>query len=176
MEIKKSFQGGVVPGPHQVTLITSGDTNPNIMAVSYVGQLTDNIFYISVRSSRYTNNLIKQHRLFGINFMETKHFKETDFCGMVSGRHVDKSKISGLTIESSEYGIPLIKESPLSIECELVDTIHLGAHDIFIGRVLCTRRRKKNPDWLFHDEFEYFGKKGILGNLFDAGKEMLRNS
>lgn len=172
MEIIKpeNMRIGVVPGPKIVTLVTCGTIEkPNIVAVSYVGQITDRLMYVSLRPSRHSNQVIKSNRLFVINYVGADLVKEADFCGIYSGRDTDKFKKTGLSIDPNQE-IPMISESPLSLECALKDVSRIGEHDVFFGDVKKAVRRKNERNWLYHDNFEYFGNGNLIGNLFQRGK------
>lgn len=164
---------GVVPGPKPVTLVTCGSyNNANIITVSYAGQLSDKLMYIAIRPSRYSNKLIKDKRKFGINYMDTKFVKEVDYCGLVSGRNIDKFKATRLTREKGISEVPLIAEAALSLECEVRDGFRIGEHDIFVGEVKSIRRKGESIDWLFHDGFDYFGQKGFVGEVYKIGRHL----
>ncbi|MFH1307540.1 MAG: flavin reductase family protein [archaeon] len=164
---------GVIPGPKPVTLVTCGTyEEPNIITISYVGQLSDRLMYIGIRPSRHSNKLISEQRKFGINYMGADYVKETDYCGLVSGRDVNKFEVTKFTKQKGITGVPLIKESPLSVECELTEILELGDHDLFIGEVKSIVKNEGETDWLFHDYFEYFGKQGVVGRLFECGKNL----
>ena len=158
---------GVVPGPKLVTLISCrSDEKPNIVTVSYVGQITDRLMYISLRPSRYSNSLIRHSKKFGINYISSNLVKEADYCGIYSGKNTDKLKVTGLTVDDSN----LINETSLSLECSLKDIKKIGEHDVFFGKVTKAVKRKEEYDWLYHDNFEYFSKRGSLGKLFEVGR------
>ncbi len=165
---------GVIPGPKPVALVTCGEPEKsNIITVSYVGQLSNGLMYVGIRPSRYSNRLIRKNKKFGINYMDTKFVKEVDYCGLVSGRDVDKFKITKFTKKVGNIGIPLIEESPLSIEYVVDEILRKGEHNIFIGEVRSIRRREIRVDWLFHNGFKYFGKNGSVGNVYEIGKRLI---
>ena len=73
--------------------------------------------------------------------------KQTDYCGIVSGRDVDKFSKTGLTQEPAEkVRPPLIRECPVNMECILKKKIPLGTHDLFLGEVVCVHVDKKILD------------------------------
>ena len=161
---------GVVPGPKLVTLVSCGTMeNPNIITVSYTGQITDRLIYISLRPSRYSNEVIRNNKQFAINYVGADLVKEADFCGIHSGKDTDKFKATGLTLDL-EHRIPMISESPLSLECELRNIRRIGKHDVFFGNVTRAIKRRNENNWLYHDNLEYFGNGQLLGNLFKIGK------
>ena len=111
----------------------------NIITVAWTGILNTNpaTVYISVRPTRYSYNLIKENGEFVINLTTKKLVKATDWCGVKTGAKVDKFKEMNLTKEKANFvKCPLIKESPVSVECKVKEVRHLGSHDMFIAEVL----------------------------------------
>jgi len=172
MQITKpeNMRIGVVPGPKLVTLVSYGTIeDPNIVTVSYAGQITDRLMYVSLRPSRYSNKIIRNIKQFAINYVGADLVKEADFCGIHSGRDTDKFRTTGLTLDL-DFKTPMISESPLSLECVLKDIQRIGEHDVFFGEVTRAIRRENENSWLYHDNFEYFGNGYQLGGLFQIGK------
>lgn len=137
--------------PIPAVLVTCGDMeHSNIMTVAWTGILNTNpaMCYISVRPERYSYQLIKEKKEFAINLTTEKLAYATDWCGVRSGRDYDKFKEMNLTKEKANFvKCPLIKESPVSIECKVVDIKELGSHTMFIADVLCI-----DPDEKYIDE------------------------
>jgi len=176
MEIikKENMFRGILPGPKVVTLVTSGkNEDANIIAVSYTGQLSGYLVYVGIRPERYSNELIRKHGEFGINYITAKFAKEADYCGIVSGRNHDKFKAIKFTKEVCESGLPLISESPLSLECRVERIFREGQHDIFVGSLKEARKRSDEDDWLFHYGLDYFCKRGIIGKMYEIGRELI---
>jgi flavin reductase (DIM6/NTAB) family NADH-FMN oxidoreductase RutF len=102
---------------------------------------------ISVRPERYSHGLISERRQFVINLVTRSLVRAADFCGVKSGRSVDKFRAAGLTAEpASIVAPPLIAESPVNIECEVADVIHLGSHDMFLARIVAVNVDEKLVD------------------------------
>lgn len=92
---------------------------------------------ISVRPSRYSHPLIIKERSFSVNIPTARMITHVDLCGILSGRDTDKFKACSFTsMPASKISAPLIQECPVNIECELQQTLHLGTHDMFIGKVV----------------------------------------
>ena len=92
---------------------------------------------ISIRPSRLSHKLINETKDFVINVPSAKLLKETDFCGVVSGKDTDKFKACSFTSSpSSKVSSPMITECPVNIECVLKSVLKLGTHDLFIGEVV----------------------------------------
>lgn len=111
----------------------------NIITVSWAGTICTNppMVSISIRPERFSYNLIKNSGEFIINVPNKDLAFAADFCGVRSGRDVDKFKFLKLNREKgAKVDVPLIKEAPLSIECKVKDIIELGSHHMFIGDVL----------------------------------------
>ncbi|MGM9971801.1 MAG: flavin reductase family protein [Anaeroplasmataceae bacterium] len=112
---------------------------PNIATVAWCGTICTNpaMLYISLRKERYSYSIIAETKEFVINLVTKDLCKACDYCGVKSGRDVDKFKEAQLTPLASKYvSAPSILESPLSIECEVVEIKPLGSHDMFIAKVL----------------------------------------
>ena len=127
------------PVPLVLVTCIGKDTKPNIITIAWAGvvcSLPPSIS-ISIRPSRYSFSLISQTKEFALNIPDEKHLIETDYCGVVSGKKVDKFKKTGLTpIPAGQIKAPLIEECPVNIECKVKNISELGAHHIFIAEVL----------------------------------------
>ena len=126
--------------PVPAAMITSGDMEKsNIMTVAWTGILNTNpaMVYISVRPERYSYNLIKESGEFVINLTTENLAFATDWCGVRSGAQYDKFKEMNLTKEKANFvKCPLIKESPVSVECKVKEIRELGSHHMFVAEVL----------------------------------------
>lgn len=147
---KKIWKPGTFIYPIPAVLVTSGDMkNSNILTVAWTGILNTNpaIVYISVRPERYSYKLIKENKEFAINLTNEKLAYTTDWCGVRSGAKFDKFKEMKLTKEKAEFiKAPLIKESPVSIECKVIEERNLGSHTMFIAEVLSIDADEKYID------------------------------
>lgn len=147
---KKIWKSGTFIYPIPAVLVTSGDMkNSNILTVAWTGILNTNpaIVYISVRPERYSYNLIKKNKEFAINLTNEKLAHATDWCGVRSGAKFDKFKEMKLTKEKAEFiKAPLIKESPVSIECKVIEERNLGSHTMFVAEVLSIDADEKYID------------------------------
>jgi flavin reductase (DIM6/NTAB) family NADH-FMN oxidoreductase RutF len=111
----------------------------NIITISWTGTICTNppMAYISVRPDRYSYDLIKKAGCFVINLTTEKLAFETDFCGVRSGRDIDKFNHLGLTPQKCEViNSYRIKECPVNIECKTKEIIELGSHHMFIADVV----------------------------------------
>ncbi len=112
---------------------------PNIITVAWAGTVCTNppMVSISVRPERYSYHLIEESGEFVINLTTEALVKATDFCGVRSGRDVDKFKEMKLTpLPSQHISAPGIAESPVNIECKVREIKPLGSHSMIIADVL----------------------------------------
>lgn len=137
---KKIWKSGTFIYPIPAVMVSCGDMeNSNIITVAWTGILNTNpaMCYISVRPERYSYNLIKEKGEFAINLTTEQLAYATDWCGVKTGAKVDKFKEMHLTKEKAEHiSCPLIKESPVSIECKVKEIRELGSHHMFVAEVL----------------------------------------
>jgi len=113
------------------------DDKPNFITIAHIGILDHQHISISSGKIHYTNGGIRENKTFSVNIPSSKMAKETDYCGLVSGRNVDKSGIFHVFYGSLETA-PMISECPVNMECRLVQTLEFEKHDIFIGRIVET--------------------------------------
>lgn len=136
---KKKFKGSVMLNPGPVVMVSLGEDKPNIFTVGWTGIVNTHppMTYISVRPERHSYDILKETGEFVINLVTEDLAKACDYCGVKSGRDVNKWKEMKLTKqESSEVRCPSIKESPLNMECVVRDCIHLGTHDMFLADIV----------------------------------------
>ena len=115
------------------------DERPNIITVAWCGTICSDpaMVSVSVRKERYSYGIIKETGEFVINLTTEELARSTDYCGVRSGRDVDKFKEMHLTAApASKVSCPIIAESPVNIECRVVDVKELGSHDMFIAEVV----------------------------------------
>ena len=121
----------------------------NIITVAWTGILNTNpaTVYISVRPTRYSYNLIKEQGEFVINLTTKDLVRATDWCGVKSGKDVDKFKEMNLHKEKANFiKCPMIKESPVSVECKVKEIKEIGSHHVFIADVLAINASKEYID------------------------------
>ena len=137
---RKVWKAGTFIYPLPAVMVSCGTMEKsNIMTVAWTGILNTNpaMCYISVRPERYSYNLIKNQGEFVINLTNEKLAKATDWCGVKTGSKVDKFKEMHLTKEKANFvRCPIIKESPVAIECKVKEVKELGSHHMFIAEVL----------------------------------------
>lgn len=147
---KKEWKAGTFIYPIPAVMVTSGTMEKsNIITVAWTGILNTNpaIVYISVRPERHSYNLIKENGEFIINLTTEELAYATDWCGVKSGKNVDKFKEMNLTKEKAKHvKCPSIKESPVAIECRVIDIKEYGSHHTFIAEVLSIDADEKYID------------------------------
>ena len=113
---------------------------PNIITVAWAGTICSDpaMVSISVRPNRYSYDIIRETGEFVINLTTKKLVKATDYCGVRSGRDVDKFAEMHLTPGKAEHlkYAPTIEESPVNIECRVTEVKELGTHHMFLAEVL----------------------------------------
>lgn len=147
---KVEWKPGTFIYPIPAVMVTSGDMKKsNIMTVAWTGIINTNpaMCYISVRPERYSYNLIKESKEFVINLTNEKLAYATDWCGVKSGKNIDKFKEMKLTKEKATHvKCPIIKESPVAVECKVKEIVELGSHHMFIAEVLSIDADEKYID------------------------------
>lgn len=137
---KVIWKPGTFIYPLPVVMVSCGDMEKsNIITVAWTGIInTDKpMCYISVRKERYSHGIIKKTKEFVINLTNKDLVYATDWCGVKTGAKVDKFKEMKLTKEKAKFvKCPLIKESPVSIECRVKEIRELGSHDMFMAEIL----------------------------------------
>ena len=110
---------------------------PNYIAIAHVGIMDPSSVSLGMNKVHYTNAGIKEHGTFSVNMPSERMVKETDYCGLASGKNVDKARLFK-TFFGKLGTAPMIEECPINMECRLVETVDFPSHDIFIGTVVAT--------------------------------------
>lgn len=175
---KQSWKPGNMLYPLPAVLVTVADKqgNQNIFTVAWAGTVCSDpaMVSISVRPERYSYHMIEETGEYVINLTTEKLTYATDYCGVKSGRDVDKFKEMKLTpVAADKVSAPLLAESPVNIECKVKEIIKLGTHDMFLAEVVAV-----------HADEAYMDEKGKFsltkahpmvyshGTYFSLGKEL----
>lgn len=138
--VKRPFAS---PYPAPTVLVTCGHGEEvNIITIAWTGTLCSKPpqLGIGVRPHRHSHSLIRKTGEFVVNVPSERLLEKVDYCGMVSGREVDKFEAAGLTPASASLlETPIIAECPINIECRVSQVIPLGTHDLFIGEVVAVQ-------------------------------------
>lgn len=168
----------IYPVPAVLVSMKGPDGRDNIVTVAWTGTICTNpaMAYISLRPTRFSYGLIRESGEFAINLTTEALAFATDFCGVKSGREVDKFEEMELTREkASRIGAPLIGESPVSIECSVREIHAYGSHHMFVADVLAVQADKAYLDG--SGKFD-LGRAGLIayshGEYFCLGKKLGR--
>lgn len=179
--------------PIPPALIVSGrGGDANIITIAWIGIAASNppVISISVNKNRFSLDLIRSCGEFTVNLPSSRYFRETDYCGIVSGKETNKFEDTGFTpIESREIEIPIIKECPYNLECRTVNEVELGDYVVFLGEILETHIDSDKLD-KFTNEIniekvdplvycavvrEYWSIGKMIGKGFDAGRDLIKH-
>ena len=177
---KQTWKPGNMLYPLPAVMLSVRDKagNDNIITVAWTGTVCTNppMVSVSVRPERHSYQMLKETGEFVINLTTEKLAFATDYCGVKSGRDVDKFEVMHLNKEAADQvGAPMIAESPVNIECRVRECMELGSHHMFLADVLAV-----------HVDEAYLGEKGKFdlnaagllayshGEYFPLGKKLGR--
>lgn len=152
--MKRYLKPGNMVYPLPAALVSCADKegNTNLITVAWTGTVCSDpaMLYISVRPERFSHHMLMETKEFVLNLTTESIIKATDMCGVKSGAEVDKWQMTGLTPEKADaVCAPLVKESPVNIECRVTEVKPLGSHDMFIAEVVA-----------IHADEKYFDEQG----------------
>lgn len=174
---KEIWRPGNMLYPLPVVMVSVADKEgkANIITIAWAGTICSDpaMVSISVRPERYSYNILKDTKEFVINLTTRELAYATDYCGVKSGRDVDKFAEMKLTPgKASIVKAPLIEESPVNIECKVTEIIPLGTHDMFLAEVVAVHADEKyknekgkfcfekaDPILYSHGDYFTFGEK-----------------
>ncbi len=178
---KMEWKPGNMLYPLPAVMVSTADENgrSNILTVAWTGTVCTNpaMVYISVRPERYSYDILKRTGEFVINLTTEKLAYATDYCGVKSGRDVDKFKEMHLTPAASTYiKAPMIEESPVNIECRVTELKLLGSHDMFLAEVAAIHVDEQYMDSsgrfclaeaapIVYSHGEYYGLGDLIGTF-----------
>lgn len=178
---KQKWKPGNMLYPLPAVLVTVKGRNgrENVFTAAWAGTVCTNppMVSISVRPERFSHSMILETGEFVINLTTEDMARAVDYCGVKSGRDVDKFKVLGLEREpASEVAPPMIKNSPVCIECKVAEVKHLGSHDLFLANVAAVYAEEKYMDakgrfhlgeakMLAYSHGEYYGLGKKLGSF-----------
>lgn len=175
---KKIWKPGTVLSPVPAALITCQglEGRANIITISWAGTVCSEppMLSISVRPERHSFSLIKETGEFAVNIPDRKIVKETDLCGVISGRNHDKFHETGFTAgRSISIKTPIIMECPINIECQVRQTVELGSHTMFIAEITGVQVSAE----LIDDKNRLVSEKAALvgyahGHYYQLGKQL----
>lgn len=184
---KISWKGGALLAPVPAALVTCAHNGrANILTIAWTGIINTKPprCYISVRPGRFSYELIKESRQFVIHLAPRGLIAAVDFCGIKSGRDVDKFAAMNLDVEPSPLlGLPMLSQCPIAVECRVFDILPLGSHDMFLADIVgvCVddafiapsgKLRLDKADIIGFSHGSYYALGSFLGNLgFSVAKK-----
>ncbi len=156
---------------------------PNYVTIAHVGIMDLESVSLGMNKRHYTNAGIKAAKTFSINIPSTKMVKETDFCGLVSGKTQNKANLFK-TFYGKLKTAPMIEQCSINMECELVKTVDFPNHDVFIGKIINTFCDetvltdgevdivKVQPILFVMNNQSYYGIGEKLAKAWSIGKEL----
>ena len=178
---KQQWKPGNMLYPLPAVLVTVADSRgrENVFTVAWAGTVCTNppMVSISVRPERYSYGMICETGEFVINLTTEELARAVDYCGVKSGRDVDKFQAMKLRRDkAAAVRAPLLSDAPVSIECRVSEVKHLGSHDLFLAKVVAVHAdeaymdergrfdlKKASP--LVYSHGEYFGLGRRLGSF-----------
>ncbi len=144
---KETWKPGTMIYPLPAVMVSCGDIDKkyNIITIAWTGIICTDpaMCYISIRPERYSYDLIKKNMEYCINITTKELAYATDWCGVKSGRNINKFKEMRLTpIKSPNILAPMIGESPINIECRVIEIKKLGTHDMFVSEIIAVHASK----------------------------------
>ena len=134
---RQVWKGSTLLNPEPPVLVSCGSPDkPNLITVGWTGTICTQppMLSISVRPERYSHHLIKESGEFVVNLPTESLVRAIDWCGVKSGRDVDKFAAMHLTaVPAAKVGTVLVEESPVNLECKVTQVIPLGSHDLFLA-------------------------------------------
>ncbi len=174
---KIKWKGGTLLAPVPPALVSCGSMeSPNMLTVAWTGIVNSDppMTYVSIRPSRHSYQLIKESGEFVINLPSSHIIRSIDFCGVRSGRDVNKFEACHLTPETATaVKCPMVAESPVSLECRVTKVIPLGSHDMFLAEIVAVNVSEALVD----DAGKLHLEKAALaayshGDYFSLGKKI----
>jgi flavin reductase (DIM6/NTAB) family NADH-FMN oxidoreductase RutF len=182
VKIKLGAKNGLYPTP---TTIVGANINgkPTYITIAHVGIMDDHTISVSMNKTHFTNYGIKENKTFSVNIPSIEMVKETDYCGLVSGKTTDKSGVFECFYGDLKTA-PMIKKCPINMECRLVQIVDLPRHDVFVGEIVQTYCEdqvitedvidlsKVRPILFDMHKRSYWEIGKILAKAWDIGKEL----
>lgn len=191
---KQVWKPSTMLNPVPIVMVSCADDEgkSNIITLAWAGTVNSDppMLSISVRKERYSYEMLKNKGQFVVNLVTEKLASAADFCGVKSGRDINKFEAVNLTPEKANMvDVPLIKECPVNIECEVRERLELGSHDMFIAEILAVnvdeslidqkgrlQLEKAGLICYSHGEYRSLSKSiGYFGYSVTKRKKLIRN-
>ena len=145
-----SMNPSTMLNPTPVVLVSCGEkgnpANRDLVTLAWAGTVNSEppMVSVSVRKERYSHGLISGSGEFVVNLVDEALAKATDFCGVRSGRDLDKASALGLKLIPAEgmETAPRVDGAPVSLSCKVKQVLELGSHDMFLGEITAVSVRK----------------------------------
>lgn len=162
------------------------NSKPNFLAVAHVGILnhdTPQFFSIGLNKAHFSNSGIRENGTFSICLPSEDLLIETDYCGMVSGRHTDKAALFDVFYGELQTA-PMIRQCPVCMECRLDRILDFPRHEIFVGELVQTYAHETvirngkiditmvKPLLFDMNTKKYYALGGSRGDCWNAGKRL----
>ena len=175
---KQNFKPGNMLYPLPAVLVSVADKkgNSNLFTVAWTGTICSDppMVSISVRPERYSYHMIEETGEFVINLTTEALAYDTDYCGVKSGKDVDKWKETGLQkVPGEKVNVPMVEESPVTLECRVTEKKELGSHHMFLAEVVAVHVDEKYMDET--GKFHLNDAKPLVyshGRYLSTGKEI----
>lgn len=170
--------------PMPTTIVGATVNNkPNFCPIAHVGIMDLGSVSLGIFKKHYTNAGIIENKTFSVNIPSVDLIEKTDYCGLVSGKDVDKGSLFTVFYGKLKTA-PLIEECPINMECKLIQTVDFPNHDIFIGEVVNTYFEediltdgdvdinKVKPLLFVMNDRSYYKLGEKIANAWDVGKNL----
>jgi len=172
--------------PMPMTLVGAiVENRPNFLAAAWVARVNFQppMIGVALGTRHYTNGGIHENKAFSVNIPGADLIEKTDYCGIVTGKTVDKAKVFDVFYGELKKA-PMIRQCPLCLECRLVQTVDLPADTLFIGEIVSAHAdegiltngkpdiKKMNPFTLTMPDNSYWSVGEKLGQAWNAGKNL----
>ena len=156
---------------------------PNYVTIAHVGIMDPGTVSLGINKNHYTNQGIKENKTFSINIPTIKQVKQTDYCGLNSGKTINKADLF-MTFYGKLKTAPMIEECSINMECKLEKTVDFQTHDIFMGKIVETHcdqvvltngvvdLEKVQPILFAMNDRSYWSLGKKLAKAWDIGKEL----
>ncbi len=178
---KVTFKPGTMVYPVPAVMVSCGETEEefNIITIAWTGIINSEppMTYIAVRKSRHSHGILVKNKEFVINLGTEELVFQTDYCGVKSGKDINKFEDQKLTpIPSTQVKCPMIKESPVNVECKVTQIQELPSHDVFFAEIVAVNVDEKlmnakgkleleKAGLLCYSHGEYYGLTKSLGRF-----------
>lgn len=158
---------------------------PNYLTIAHVGIMDLDSISLGLHKGHYTNAGIRENCTFSVNIPSVEIIRETDHCGLISGKTQSKAEIFK-TFYGSLKSAPMIEECPINMECKLIRTVDFPNHDVFVGKIVATYCdesvlvdgvvdfERVKPILFVMNDRSYWRLGGRLANAWSVGREFTK--